>query len=59
MVQDYYNRKQYNSQLIGKFLHYGLNGINYGLFGAFWGWGSGHFLLYPQKAPQLIQFISL
>ena len=23
-----------------------------GLFGAFWGWGSGHFLLYPQKAPK-------
>ena len=34
---------------MGKFLHYGLNCINYG---AFWGWGSGHFLHYPQKAPK-------
>ena len=34
---------------MGQFLHYGLNCINYG---AFWGWGSGHFLHYPQKSPK-------
>ena len=27
-----------------------------GLFGAFWGWGSGHFLHYPQKAPKSPMF---